>query len=76
MTDEEVAYAASLALMELEADSVVISVGRLAEKPFGWVVVFEGSGGARDSMTFEHRAEEPRGALKEKIKAALAARGG
>lgn len=74
MTDDEIAYAASQAVMELEPGAVVLSVRRLPDKPFGWAVVFEGGGGARASVTFEHTAAEGHGSLKEKLKAAVAGR--
>ena len=75
MTEGEIAYLASQALMEVEPGSVVLSVSRLPDKPFGWVVVFDGTSGSRDRVTFEHLAADTPGTLKEKIKAGLAGRG-
>lgn len=74
MTEDEIAYAASQALLELEPDSVVLSVSRLPDKPFGWVVVFDGAAGTRSRVTFDHLAADTPGDLKEKIKAGLAGR--
>ena len=74
MTEDEITHAASRAVMNSEPGSVVLSVRRLPGRRFGWVVVFEGGGGERRSVTFEHRAEEPRSSLREKIEAALARR--
>ena len=71
MTEDEVAYAAAQALMEMEAGAVVHSVRRLPDKPFGWAVVFAGASGSNCGFTFEHRAEDGAGSLREKIRAGL-----
>ena len=69
MTNDEVAHAAAQALMEMDSGSVVRSIVRLPDRPFGWAVVFEGASGSNYGFTFEHRAGDGVGSLREKIRA-------